>query len=70
MSGQLVTNGILNSDWGYAKYYKPELERSMKNRLYNELGANYKFARPHEDVEMVVAKDWIAEYKRDNEYNP
>ena len=42
----------------------------MKNRLYAELGANYKFARKHEDTEMVVGRDWIAEFKRDSEYDP
>lgn len=42
----------------------------MKNRLYAELGADYKFARPHEDVEMARPYDWVGEFRRDNEYSP
>ena len=42
----------------------------MKHRLYNELGSNYKFARKHEDVELMAPKDWVSEFKRDNEYDP
>ena len=41
----------------------------MKNRLYNELGSNYKFARPHEDVEVMTSIDWVSEFKQDNEYD-
>jgi hypothetical protein len=26
------------SDWGYGKYYKPTYEKSLKKRLYQELG--------------------------------
>lgn len=42
----------------------------MKHRLYNELGSNYKFAKPLEDVEVMVSENWIEEFKRDNEYDP
>jgi len=42
----------------------------MKHRLYNELGPNYKFARPHDDREVMAPEDWIAEFKKDNEYDP
>merc|ERR1712125_187512 len=33
---------INKRNWGYGQYYEPTLERSMKKRLYNELGDNYK----------------------------
>jgi len=68
-NGLEIIKGKLNRNWGYAQYYKPKLDKSMKNRLYNELGSNYKFARPHEDVEVMTSIDWVSEFKQDNEYD-
>lgn len=70
MTGRRRIRGELTRNWGYGRFYQPTLERSMKNRLYSELGKDYKFARPHEDREMMVSKDWVGDFKRDNEYSP
>ena len=69
-NGPKGIKGNFIRNWGYAQYYKPKIEKSMKHRLYNELGPNYKFARPHENKEVSANPDWIGQFKLDNEYDP